>query len=503
MPPPRIQLKRRPVPLAVLPVAAIALGVVAIELALAGRYGYHRDELYFLACGRRLAFGYVDQPPLTPLIGRVATTLFGDTTTAIRVFPALSLGAMVVLAAMIAREFGGRRFAQVLAALAVAVTGEYLGAGHLLSPTPFDQLLWVALGWIVIRIVRTGEPRLWLAAGAIAGVGLENKWTIAFFCAALAVGFALTEQRRWFRSPWLWAGALLAVAVWAPNLAWQADHGWPVYALDRNLHHEAIEDGNLYTFVPAQILYVGPLLLPIWIAGLVWLWRNPAGRPYRAFAIAYGLLFAFFLATLGKPYYIGPIYGILLPAGAVATEAWLARRRGWLTQRKVLVAVLIAGVLPLPIALPILPAHTLHSVPLQDVNYDLGETIGWPRMVDEIARADRSLPPRERRTAVVLTSNYGEAGAIDRYGPAVGLPGAYSGHNNYWLWGPPPERRTAAILVGFGRPYLRTRFAGLRRTGTLRNGEGVNNDEQGLPIFTARTIRGTWAGQWRHLRHYN
>lgn len=495
-------MPRRPSAFAVLPVAAAAAAVVVVELVVAGRYGFHRDELYFLACGRHLAFGYVDQPPLTPLIGRIATTLFGDSLTAVRLFPALSAGALVVLAALIARELGGNRFAQVLAAAGVGVTGEYLGAGHLLSPTPFDQLLWVALALCVIHIIRTGRERLWLLTGAIAGVGLENKWTIAFFCVALAIGFATTDLRRWFRSPWLWGGVAIALALWAPNLAWQADHGWPVYTLDRNLHKEAIADGNLYTFIPLQILYVGPLLLPIWIAGLVWLWRSPAGRTYRAFAIAYGLLFAFFLATLGKPYYIGPMYGILIPAGAVATEGWLARRPRRLGGRTILMAILIAGILPLPLGLPILPARTLHSVPLQDINYDLGETIGWPRMVDEIARAYRSLPPGERRGAVVMTSNYGEAGAVDRYGAADGLPPAYSGHNNYWLWGPPPIARGAAVLVGFNRPYLRTRFVGVRPAGRLHNGLGVSNDEQGERLFTARSVRGSWARQWPRLRHY-
>jgi 4-amino-4-deoxy-L-arabinose transferase-like glycosyltransferase len=483
-------------------VAAIAIGVVALELVLAGRYGYHRDELYFLQCGRRLAWGFVDQPPFTPAVGRLETTLFGDSVMAIRVFPALALGGLVVLGALIARELGGRRFAQVLGALTVALTGEYLAPAHLLSPTPFDQLAWVAVAFLVIRILRDGRERLWIAVGGVAGVGLENKWTIAFFVAALAIGFLATAERRWFRSPWLWAGAALALALWAPNLIWQASHGWPVYRLDQNLHAEAVADGNLYTFIPAQIVYVGLLLLPVWVAGLVWLWRNPAGRPFRPFAIAYAALFVFFLATLGKPYYIGPMYGILLPAGAVATERWLARRRRRLTERRVVAAILVAGVVAMPIGLPILPAATLHSVPLQDINYDLGETIGWPRMVAEIGHAYRSLPAAERRRAVVLGSNYGEAGAVDRYGAADGLPAAYSGQNNYWLWGPPPERRGAVVIVGFGRRYLGSRFVGIRRAGTLRNGLGVANDEQGEPVWTARSERGSWARQWPRLRHY-
>jgi Dolichyl-phosphate-mannose-protein mannosyltransferase len=479
------------------PVLAIAFAIAALELAVSWRYGYHRDELYFLEAGHHLAFGYVDQPPFAPLVGRLSTLLFGNTPTALRVFPALSLGAVTFLAGAITRELGGTRYPQVLAAVAVGLAGEFVGSSHLLSTTPFDVLAWVALSFVVIRIIRTGNERLWIAAGLIAGAGLEDKWTIAFFTAALAVGFLATAERRWFRSPWLWAGVGIALALWLPNLLWQASHGWPVAELDRNLHSEAIDDGNLYTFIPAQLIYVGPLAAPIWIAGLVRLW----GGPYRCFTIAYGVLFVFFLVTLGKPYYIGPIYGVLLSAGAIATADWIERRQGWLTERRVLAAVVIAGVIALPLALPVVPARTLHSVELQSINYDLGEQIGWPHMVGQIAAAYDSLPPGERSRAVVFASNYGEAGAVDRYGGGD-LPQAYSGHNSYWLWGPPPGR-TPALLVGFRRRYLHRYFTGLRRVGTLSNGLGVSDDELGAPIWTARSVRGSWATQWPRLQHYN
>jgi Dolichyl-phosphate-mannose-protein mannosyltransferase len=485
---------------------AIALGAVALELAVSSRYGYHRDELYFLECGRHLAWGYVDQPPLTPAVGWAATHLFGSSLTALRLFPALSMGALVTFGALIARELGGGRFAQILAALGVALAGEFLGASHLLSPTPFDQLSWVVTSYLVIRLIRTGRERLWLAVGLTVGIGLLNKWTIAFFVVALAAGLVATREQRWhFGRPWLWAGVVVGLAIWAPNLLWQADHGWPFVEMSKSLHREAIDDGNLYSFIPAQLIYVGPLLLPVWVAGLWWLARSPEGRPYRAFAWAYALLFAFFLASLGKAYYIGPMYGILLPAGAVATERYLERRRerGLLTRRRIVVAVLIGGLLPLPIALPILPAATLATVPLQAINYDLGETIGWPRLVDKVSGVYRSLPPSRRATAVILTSNYGEAGAVDRFGPALGLPPAYSGHNNYYYWGPPAEPRGTTIGVGFSRRYLERFFRRVKLAGRIHNGLGVDNDEQGAPVWLARGPKAGWATSWPRLRHYD
>jgi 4-amino-4-deoxy-L-arabinose transferase-like glycosyltransferase len=413
---------------------------------------------------------------------------------------------MVVFGALIARELGGDRFAQILAALSVGVAGEFVGASHLLSPTPFDQLFWVIASYLVIRLIRTGNERLWLAVGVTVGIGLLNKWTIAFFVLALAIGLGATlEQRHQFRSPWLWAGALIGLAIWAPNLIWQADHSWPVVEMSKSLHREAIEDGNLYSFIPAQLIYVGLVALPIWVAGLWWLARSPEGRPYRAFAWAYGLLFAFFLASLGKPYYLGPIYGVMLPAGAVATERYLERRRqrGWLSQRRILAAVLVVGLTGLPIALPILPAATLHDVPLQDINYDLGETIGWPQLVNTVSRVYRSLPARRRATAVILTSNYGEAGAVDRFGPALGLPPAYSGHNNYWWWGPPAEPRGTTIAVGFNRRYMNRYFRRVRPASRISNFIGVDNDEQGAPVWLGRGPKAGWAASWPRLRHYN
>jgi hypothetical protein len=486
------------------PVLAVAAGTVALLLAVAPRYGYHRDELYFLEAGRHLAWGYVDQPPFVAFVAHLADVTLGGSPLAIRLRPALADGVVVVLTALTARRLGGRRFAQVVAALSAATTAVYLGASHLLSTTPFDFLAWAAILYLVVRILGGDDQRLWLAVGAIAGVGLMNKWTVLLLALGLAAGLLATAQRRHLRSPWLWAGAAIALAIWSPNLVWQARHGWPTLEMLDNLHGENVEDGNQLVFVPAQILYTGFLLTPIWIAGLRWMLRKPEGRPYRPIAWAYLVLFVAFLATAGKPYYLAGMYVPLLAAGSVVTERWLERRgERFPSKRAVAVAIVAVAAVGLPIGLPMLPARVLHTAPLQAINYDLGETIGWPELTRDVTAVYRSLPAEERRSAVVITGNYGEAGAIERFGPALGLPGAFSGHNSFWWWGPPAVARSTTIWVGDASlSYLGRFWDSCSVARHIDNGLGVDNEEQGQAIWICRGQRRTWAAIWPELKHY-
>src|SRR5438270_7357808 len=249
------------------PAAVMIAGVVVvIQLALAGRYGWHRDELYFIACGRHLAWGYVDQPPFTPAVARVATAVFGTSLIGLRLVPALANAGIVVLAAVITRELGGKRSAQVVAACAVAVSSVILALGHLLSTATFDLLAWTALTAAFVRLLRTGDCRWWLAIGVIAGIGLENKYTVAFLLGGLMVGLLLCRPAV-LREPWLWAGAGIALLIWAPNLAWQASHSWPVTDMSRSLHAKGGDDGNMYVFLPMQRVVLNPAVTPLWIAG--------------------------------------------------------------------------------------------------------------------------------------------------------------------------------------------------------------------------------------------
>jgi hypothetical protein len=478
------------------PLVGLAAGVALLLLAFAGRYGYHRDELYFLRAGRELAFGYVDQPPLTPALAAAMDALFPGSLVALRLPSALAAGAVVVLTGLLAREFGGSRSAQLLAAACMAVSSILLIVAHLLSTTTFDLLGWTALSWLLVRALRDGGP-VWLAAGAVAGVALENKLSPAFLAAAVVLGVLAVGPRQALRSPWPWLGGALALAVWAPNLFWQAANGWPQLDLA-----EAIAGGSSgtsepwYLFLPFQLVLVSPVLVPVWVAGGWRLLRDPQLRTWRAFAVAYGLLTVFFLLTGGKPYYVAGLYPVLLAAGAEPVVAW-ARRGSGTGRRTVLgaalgLSLLIDGVL----GLPVVPVSRLADTPVADISYDAGETVGWPRLAAAVERVRGDLPADAR--VVVLTRNYGEAGAIDRFAPDLGP--AYSGHNSYWTWGPPPEDADTVIAVGVPEEQLARWFGDVETVDRYDNGVDLDNEEQGVPIAVATDRRVPWSVIWPGLR---
>jgi 4-amino-4-deoxy-L-arabinose transferase-like glycosyltransferase len=479
----------------------IAFCVVTMLLAGSGRYGYHRDELYFIEAGERLAWGYVDQPPLTPLVawltGVVHRSLF-----ALRLLPAISVGGLIVLAGAFARRFEGRTFAQALAALATGAAGIFLALGHLLSTTTFDVLVSALLIYLVLRVIQTGEQRLWLVAGAVAGIGLLNKWTVLFVAGALFLGVLMTEHRRLLRAPLLWLGVGIALMMWSPNLIWQAQNGWPFFEIAESLHAEGVDEANSFLFLPLQVLLIGPIALPIWVAGLRSFFRDERMTPYRFVAWTFVVLVVVFVALSSKPYFLAALYVPLLGAGSVATERFLERPKLWLTRRWVVAAVVIGGVAGLPMALPLLPAEVLTETPFNQMNQELGETYGWKSFVRQVAAGYRTLPTEQQSRATVFTLSYGEAGAIDLYGAELGLPSASSGHNNYWLWGPPDAE--AVVIVGhFSPEYLDRFFVGVERIGTITNEVGLENEEYGAPIWSADGPRDSWSEVWPALRHYN
>src|SRR4051812_21011277 len=335
------------------PLVSIGAAVAAVLLAFAGRYGYHRDELYFLRAGRELTLGYVDQPPLTPLVARAMDTLAPGSLVALRLPSALVAGLVVLLTGLLAREFDTGRGGQVFAAGCMAVSSVLLFVGHLLSTTTLDLLAWTALSWLLVRALRDGGP-VWLPAGAVAGIALENKVQPAFLVAAVALGLLAVGPREALRSPWPWLGGLIALAVWAPNLAWQAANGWPQLALA-----EAIAAGSSgtsepwYLFLPFQLVLVSPLLVPVWGAGWVRLARAPELRPWRAFAVAYVVLAGVFLLTGGKPYYLAGLYPVLLAAGAEPVLGWVrrgaGRLRAWLVAAALVLSLAVDALLMLPL----------------------------------------------------------------------------------------------------------------------------------------------------------
>ena len=474
----------------------VAVGLAGVLLAMAGRYGYHRDELYFLAASRHLAWGYPDQGPLVPALARLADSVASGSLVALRLPSALLAAGTVLVSALVAREVGGGRRAQAIAAACTAVSALVLAAGHLLSTTTPDLFAWSLVTWLALRASRSYGSRLWLVVGAASGLALLVKPLVLFLLAALVAGVAISGPRRLLRDPWVWGGAVVAAAIATPYVLWQAAHGWP--QLDMA---QAISSGSSgssqprWLLLPMQLVMVSPFLAPVWIAGLVGLFRDPALRRVRFLGWAYVVLAALFLVTGGKPYYLAQLTPALLGVGAVPVARW-ARTT---TRIAALGAGLaLSGAVNAVIALPLLPAEDIG--PVLAVNYDAGETVGWQTLTNDVSRAVDGLAPSERASAVILAANYGEAGALDRFGR--GLPPVFSGHNGYGDWGPPAERSVPVIVVGYrDTARLDHLFAECQRVGTVDNRLGVDNDEQGAPITRCDGPRSSWARIWPDVRH--
>jgi len=483
------------------PVLGLAAGLVALELAVAGRYGYHRDELYFLACARHLAWGYVDQPPLAPAVVRLATAMFGSSLIGLRVFPALAGGAAVVFTGLMARELGGGRRAQALAALATATSAEVLAAMHLLSTTAFDLFFWSAITLLLLRLLRTGEPRWWLAIGAVAGIGLLNKYNVAFLFVGLAVGLLASGRGRTMLGPWPWAGAGLALAIWSPNLVWNAQHDWAAFSMLHSLQQENSTVGASISFIPAQVVIMGPVLVLLWVGGLRLLLRHDFARPL---GIAYLTLVVLYTLTGAKPYYLAGMYFVLFAAGALWADQRLAARGRPGGLRRMVAWIVIGGAVVIPLTLPVLPVTALAKGPWEgQINKDLSATVGWPMFVRQIADVAATVPPAQRSHLVIFTGDYGAAGAVDLYGGRYGLPHAISGHNSYWWWGPGSARNGATtIAVNLPRSYLQTIFSEVIPAGSVATPDGVWSEERGDPIWICRGQKETWAQAWPNARHY-
>lgn len=482
------------------PVFVAAFLLAGLLIAFSGRYGYHRDELYFLACGRHLAWGYPDQPPLVPVLARLMSGLAPGSLVVLRLPSAVASAALVLLTGLIARELGAERRAQALAAFCVAAGPLVIGTGHLLSTTTFDLPAWALASWLIVRILRTGDNRLWLAVGLVTGAGLSDSDLIAFLLFAVVAGLAVAGPRRPLRSPWLYVGGAIALAMWAPYLAWQASHGWPELAIARSIASGGSgTSAPRWALLPEQVGLVG-WVSAVWAVGLVRLLRGGALRWCRALGAAFIVLAVVFTVTGGKPYYLGGMLPVLLSAGAQPVVDWARRGRARLRAGLVTAAVML-NLTAIPVTLPVVPVADVHNTPIVALNYDAGETIGWPAYVRQIAAVYRSLPPAQRSSAIVLGSNYGESGAVDRFGPADGLPAAYGVHNAYWYWGPPPASAATAVAAGFARQTLTPVCGSLRLAAHLDNNLGVHDDEQGAPVWVCTALRGSWAAIWPRLRN--
>lgn len=487
-------------------------------MALASRYGYFRDELYFLDCGRHLDWGYVDHAPMVALMARLAL-LLGGSLPAVRLMPALAGAGLVAITMLIAWRLGGDRFAQGLAGLAVAVAPVFLAGASLMTMNIVEPLFWMGAAYVLVRILDGGDPRAWLAFGAVLGLGLMNKHSTAFFGTAIGAGILLTPARRHLAKPWIWLGALVALVVFSPNLIWQVAHDFPTLEALRNV---ARTGKNVVLgpkdFVAQQILLMHPVLLPLWLAGLAWLFVARGAR-YRALAVAFAFFFVMLFAMKAKNYYLAPFYPVLFAAGAVAVSEALARSH-WTTARlwpkAVLVTIVVAaGAALAPVVLPILPperygAYTAAigiTPPKTEVAQHgvlpqhLGDQFGWPELAQEVARIYQALPPQERAKAAIFANNYGEAGALHMFGPALGLPTTVSGHQNHFYWGPQGATGEVLIVLQDDREDLEKLCASVEEAGVHHHPWGM--EEENGPIFVCRGLKTPLPELWPRLKHWN
>jgi hypothetical protein len=485
----------------------IAIGgvVFVVLMALSDRYGFDRDELYFLDCARHLQASYVDQPVLGPLLAWVSLKLFGVSLPGLRMWPALAAWATVVVAGLTAREFGGSRRAQLLAA--IGPIPMLLSDDHLANTTPYELLAWAGLALIVVRIGRTGDCRWWPAGGVIAGLGVADDHSMSFFAIAVVIGALLSGGGRLIWNGWFAAGAVIAVAFEVPDLWWQAGHGWATIAMTEALNRENGGLANVGTWIVGQLSFTVVTLTGVSVIGLWCLWRSWSPM-WRALAWAYGLLFVLFAVTTGaKTYYLGAAYVYLAAAGAVAIDGWLHARPDRLRNFLLVTAAITA--VNVPIALPVLPAADIGWT--YKLNTNGGETIGWPQLVRTVDGVWKSLPPRQRASAVIYTADYGEAGAINELGRGTGLPTAVSADNSEWWWGPGNPHATTIVAVEPGPvdipgnaayAALKRAFASVRVAATLSNPYGIHNQEWGGHIYICTGPFLPWFVIWPYARHY-
>ena len=482
--------------------AAFAVATLILHALTYRGYGYFRDELYFMACGDRPDWAMLDHPPLVALVSRVSRSLLGESLFSIRLFSMLASALQVFFAGWLAREFGGKRFGVVIACLATMTAPLFIGT--YLGTDDFAQLFWVACAAVVARLVNGGDRRLWLLFGVLAGIGLEGKHSLLFFGFALFVGLLVSPQRVVLREPLFWAAGAAAILLFAPNLLWEYKHRWPTLELLKNI---ARSDKNVvlspFAFLRDQIILMGPLSSPIWIAGTVWLLASKKGSRFRSLGWGYLVAFATFVVLKGKNYCLGRYYPILFAAGSTAIADTLAARRR-LAGLKPVIAVLIVvqGALLLPFAQAVLPPRrfiayekALHMEPPPTETHEMGplpqqfaDMFGWPELAARVVASDGRLSPNERSKSCVFAQNYGEAGAIDFFGRAYGPPPAISGHQNDFLWGPRNCSGEVLIVIGGKREDLDRRFDTVEVADRTES-EYAMPYENHLPIYVCRRLK--------------
>lgn len=493
----------------------LAIAKFVFHLLTAGRYGIFRDELYYLACSEHLDFGYVDQPPLIAVVAWVAHHFFGESLIGLRLLPGLAGAATVWLTGKLAREMGGGVFAQAIAALAVLAAPVYLLMHHWLTMNAFEPLIWIACAWCIVRAINQGEPRYWLAFGLLIGLGMENKYSTAFFALAVFAGLLATPQRRFLSNAWIWSGALCSLLIFLPNLIWLIRHDFPFLELMHNIRstNRDVVRGPV-AFIADQAMLMNPIMFPLWLGGLGWLFLGGNGSRYRILGWIYLLLLVAFIGLKGKNYYLASAYPMLFAAGAVAFENISRARIRW--SRPVYFGlIVIVTCLLAPLSAPVLSAESyiryqkaLGLEPLKAENQATGplpqifaDEFGWDEMAQEAGRIYNSLPPEQRMKTAIFANGYGQAGAIDFFGKKYGLPKAICNHQNYWLWGPRDYTGESVLVLGSDGTGDRKRFATVEAVG--KTDHPYSRRDEHFELFLCRDLNTTLPARWPKMKKWN
>jgi hypothetical protein len=498
-------------------VVLCATGCKLLVHLYAGRnYGYFVDELYYLACSRHLAWGYVDQPPLIALITWFTRRLLGESLPALRFLPAVAGSAEVALTALIARELGGKRFAQGLAALATLVAPAILATDSLLTMNAFEPLFWMGCAWLLIRIIKTGDQRLWIWFGVFAGLGLENKYSMLIFGAGILAGLLLTSQRRFLASRWIWMGGVIAFLILLPNLLWNIQHHFPFLELQANIHRSG-RDVPLgpVQFFGQEIVTLLPLALPIWLAGLWYYFFSKPGQPFRALGWAWIFTAAVIVTVSPRVYYLHPAFPVLFAGGSVIWESWLAQRRYRPVKLAYLALMVAEGAVFSPLAVPILPPEMyirytkalrfetprIETHKLGPLPQIYADQFGWEEMTAAVARVYNGLPPGVRAKTAIFGQNYGQAGAIDLFGPKYGLPPAISGHQNYFYWGPRNYTGESMIVMQGQQTDLERYYSSVKKVGSVYHPYSMPYEH--FDIFYCRGLKLPLKELWPRVKNWD
>ena len=498
---------------------ALVLCIAACKLMVhlyAGRhYGYFVDELYYLACSRHLDWGYVDQPPLIAVITWLVRSLLGDSLPALRFLPAVAGAAMVALTALIARELGGKRFAQGLAALAVLVAPGFLALDSLLTMNVFEPLFWLGCAYLLIRIITTGNTKLWIWFGILSGFGLENKYSMLIFGAGIVLGLMLTGERRKLASCWLWVGGALAFIIFLPNLVWNIHRHFPFLVAHASIQRSGrdVPLGPL-AFFAQEILTLLPLTLPIWLAGLWFYFFSKPGRPFRVLGWAWVFTAAVIVTLSPRIYYLYPAFPVLFAGGGVMWERWLDQQRYRWPKLVYGGLMVVLGAVYAPLSVPLLPPETyvrytraLHLQPPRIETHRLGplpqlfaDQFGWEEMTATVARVYNSLPPEVRAKTAIFGQNYGQAGAIDLFGPKYGLPPAISGYMNYFFWGPRDYTGESMIVMQGQQQDLERYYSSVQKVASVYHPYSMPYEH--FDIYYCRGLKWPLKEIWPKVRNW-